>query len=316
MNGFFSRLQRMAHADSVLQVKLTASVLVVLLCWSLHRIATRVVQRRTEDVRIRYRWRKTSAYSAVGFGLFFLGYVWIERVESVGTFLGLLSAGLTIALRDLVADLAGWVFLMVKRPFALGDRIQIGDHAGDVVDIRVFQFTLMEIGNWVDADQSTGRVIHVPNGRVLTEVLANYSKGFELIWHELPVLITFESDWRRAKEILQETATRHAKHLGKEAQEKVRRAAKRFLIVYSKLTPTVYTREVDSGVLLTIRCLCEPRRRRGMEHALWEDILDAFGAASSVDFAYPTRRFYSYHQQGVPTAQAPIGGCKTARPRP
>ena len=304
MNGFFSRLQRMAHADSVLQVKLTASVLVVLLCWSLHRIATRVVQRRTEDVRIRYRWRKTSAYSAVGFGLFFLGYVWIERVESVGTFLGLLSAGLTIALRDLVADLAGWVFLMVKRPFALGDRIQIGDHAGDVVDIRVFQFTLMEIGNWVDADQSTGRVIHVPNGRVLTDVLANYSKGFELIWHEIPVLVTFESDWRRAKQILQEIAAKHAEHLGEEAQERIRRAAKRFLILCGKLTPAVYTKVVDSGVLLTIRCLCEPRRRRGMEHEMWEDILDAFASEPGIDFAYPPQRFYDRPREGAGPASA------------
>ena len=67
---------------------------------------------------------------------------------------------------------------------------------------RIFMFTLMEIGNWVDADQSTGRVIHIPNGKVFKEVLANYSKGFQYIWNEIPVLVTFESNWKKAKEIL------------------------------------------------------------------------------------------------------------------
>ena len=304
MDQIIARLRQIVSADTVVQVRLAASLLIILLCWVVHRVVMRVVQKRTEDIQVRYHWRKTSSYLALGFGLFFLGYVWVERFQSIGTFLGLLSAGLVIALKDLVADVAGWVFLMVKRPFALGDRIQIGEHAGDVVDIRVFQSTLMEIGNWVDADQSTGRVIHVPNGRVLTDVLANYSKGFELIWHEIPVLVTFESDWRAAKQILEGIATKHAEHLGEEAQERIRRAAKRFLILYTKLTPAVYTKVVESGVLLTIRCLCEPRRRRGMEHAVWEDILDAFGAEPTIEFAYPTQRFYDRPREGADAASA------------
>ena len=72
-----------------------------------------------------------------------------------------------------------------------------------LIDLRIFQFTLMEIGNWVDADQSTGRIVHVPNGSVFVTPLANYAKGFQYIWNEIPVLVTFESDWRRAKEILE-----------------------------------------------------------------------------------------------------------------
>jgi len=96
----------------------------------------------------------------------------------------------------------------------VGDRIQIGEHAGDVVDLRIFQFTLVEIENWVAADQRTGRVIHVPNGRVFNEVVANYSRGFEYIWNEVPVRVTFESDWEAAKAILQEIANRQATKLG------------------------------------------------------------------------------------------------------
>jgi small-conductance mechanosensitive channel len=209
------------------------------------------------------------------------------------TFLGLVAAGVSIALKDPIVNVAGWIYILLRRPIEVGDRIQIGEHAGDVIDLRISQFTLMEIGNWVDADQSTGRVIHIPNGKVFVEPLANYSKGFQYIWNEIPVLITFESNWEKAKEILLNIANKHAEHLSEPARAKVKEAAQKFMIFYSKLTPIIYTRVKDSGVLLTARYLCEPRRRRGSAEAIWEDILREFAKYDDIDFAYPTQRFYN-----------------------
>jgi small-conductance mechanosensitive channel len=180
----------------------------------------------------------------------------------------------------------------------VGDRIEIGGHRGDVIDQRLFMFSLMEVGNWVDADQSTGRVIHVPNGKIFTEVLANYSQGFHHIWNEVPVLVTFESDWRKAKRILEEIAGHHGTRLSANAEQKVREAAKKFMIFYSTLTPAVYTTVRDCGVLLTIRSLCDPRQRRNTEQAIWEDILDAFAKEDDIDFAYPTTRLYANDREG------------------
>jgi len=65
---------------------------------------------------------------------------------------------------------------------------------------------MMEIGNWVAADQSTGRLLHVPNRQVFANVVANYTKGSDYIWNEIPVLITFESDWKKARYVLQKIA--------------------------------------------------------------------------------------------------------------
>jgi hypothetical protein len=70
------------------------------------------------------------------------------------------------------------------------------------------------------------------------------------------------------------------------------------MIVYSALTPTVYTRVEAYGVLLTIRYLCEPRRRRSTEAAIWEDILQAFSECPDVEFAYLTQRFYDRRTEG------------------
>ncbi len=161
-------------------------------------------------------------------------------------------------------------------------------------------FSLMEIGNWVDADQSTGRVIHLPNGKIFTDVMANYSQGFQHIWNEIPVLVTFESDWRKAKHLLDDIAQKHGASLTDSAARKLREAANKFMIFYTKLTPKVYTTVKDCGVMLTIRYLYEPRKRRGSEQEIWEDILDAFAAHDNIDFAYPTQRFYHNDTEGKP----------------
>ena len=60
-----------------------------------------------------------------------------------------------------------------------------------MIDIRVLRFSLLEIKGWVDADQSTGRILHLPNGLLFKEPMANYTQGFRHIWHEVPVRITF-----------------------------------------------------------------------------------------------------------------------------
>jgi small-conductance mechanosensitive channel len=290
-------LQEHLGISSDVQAKLAASALALLVLYLLRFLVTTLIFRRVQEALIRYRVQKISRYISGTLGILIVGRIWFEGMGSVATFLGLLSAGLAIALKDPIVNLAGWLFLVWRRPFELGDRVEIGEHRGDVIDLRLFQFTLMEIGNWVDADQSTGRVIHVPNGLVFNSAQANYSKGFMYIWNELPVLLTFESDWRKAKEILTAIAMRHGDDASK-AEKAVKEAARKYMIFYNKLTPIVYTSVKDSGVELTIRYLCNPRQRRGSAQTLWEEILTAFAQHADIDFAYPTTRFYNNRTEG------------------
>jgi len=295
-------LQELTRIEVLTAGKLIASVAIIFGVAVIRWIILVVVARRWNDIKIRYRWKKTSLYLAFLVAAVLVGRLWLEGVGSLVTYLGILSAGLAIALKELVANFVGWVFIVWRRPFEVGDRVQIGNLAGDVIDLRIFQFTLLEIGNWVDADQSTGRVVHVNNGRIFTDNLANSSKGFQYIWNEIPVLVTFESDWRKAKQILFDIANRHGEELSQAAAERLRQAARKFMIFYTKLTPIVYTSVRDCGVLLTVRYLCDPRRRRATEQAIWEDVLEAFAGADDIDFAYPTQRFYDNTTEGKPGA--------------
>lgn len=272
--------------------QLAATFIVIFTLWLIRLIAVRIINRNVDESKIQYKWRKNLTYVTSFLGLFIIGSIWSEGFKSFSTFLGLLSAGLAIALKDPVSDFAGWIFLLWRKPLDVGDRIQIGEVKGDVIDIRIFKFTVLEIGNWVHADQSTGRVVHVPNHKIFTDSLANYTSDFEFIWNEIQVLITFESDWKMAKKILQEIADKHLKDFVEHAQQQVKRATKSYLIHYHYLTPIVYTDVKDSGVNLTIRHLTNPRQRRKIGQAIWEDVLDRFSEHENIELAYPTMRIY------------------------
>jgi small-conductance mechanosensitive channel len=265
------------------------SAVVVLLLLFARRGILAFISKHVDSQPVRYRWSKSTAYAAFVIGVLVLIQVWFTAIQSLGTFLGLLSAGLAIALKDLVADLAGWFFILWRRPFELGDRIEVAGLKGDVVDRTIFQVTIMEVGNWIEADQSTGRLIHIPNSMIFTQPLANYIAGFPYLWNELKIGVTFESDWKKAKRIIEELAADLAVDLKKDENAARRRDDDRFLIRYRKLTPIVYTSVSDSGILLTLRYICGPRERRGTAAVLWERILDAFEAEGDIDFA-PTQR--------------------------
>lgn len=268
----------------------TIVILVVLII--LRYVLLRIIYRRTNDSVILYRWRKRLAYIGSFIGFLLIGRIWFTGMTSLATFLGLLTAGLAIALRDPVSDIAGWMFIIFKKPFEVGDRIQIVEHHGDVIDIRFFKFTILEIGNWVEADQSTGRVIHIPNHYILRETIANYTSNFNFIWNEVPVTLTFESDWRKAKSIIEEIVNSHSKDYVADAEEQLRRAQRSYLIHYRNLTPIVYTEAKGNGIRLTVRHLADPRKTRGLNQLIWEDILDRFKEEKEIHFAHDTLRVY------------------------
>jgi len=283
---------------SSIQVKIIASLMAVIIFFIIRRLIQKYAVNNIKDIKIRYRTRQILSYTTFTLSAIIIGQIWFKGIQSITTYLGLLSAGIAIALKDPLVNLIGWQYILWRRPFDVGDRIEIGQKSGDVIDITPFNFTMMEIGNWVNADESTGRIIHVPNGHVFMQHLANYGKGFKYIWNEISVLVTFESDWKHAKSILEDIAKKRAAHLSKPAERKVVEASNKFMITDQRLDPKVFTKIVNSGVELTIRYLCTPLRRRRSEQNMWEDILTKFAKYDQIDFAYPTIRRFMNAEEG------------------
>ncbi|MCB1146389.1 MAG: mechanosensitive ion channel family protein [Leptospiraceae bacterium] len=285
------------------QMNFLYSATMILLAYFSYHIIGYLFRVKFDSPESEYRIRKAVRFSLTVITLTVLLKIWLKNFQ-VGTFLGLLSAGLAIALKDFLVNIAGWIFITLRKPFAVGDRIEVDKAQGDVIDIRIFQFSVLEIGNWSGYDQSTGRIIHIPNGFIFSHSLYNYFQGFNFIWSEIPVLITFESNWQKAKKILNKIIDNYSGNETKTAEKEIRKSNRKFMIRYQVLTPFVYTEVLESGVQLTIRYLCAPRTKRQSVHDLWEKILIEFKKHDDIDFAYPTTRAFLNFKESKQKIQA------------
>ncbi|MFW6382138.1 MAG: mechanosensitive ion channel family protein [Bacillota bacterium] len=274
--------------------KFILTILFIVLIYYLKNYISKKIDDKTEDISKKFRYNKVLNYISYGLGFVLIFPLWFRGLQGFMTFFGLFSAGLAIALRDLIANIVGRLYLIIRRPYSIGDRVEIGEVKGDVIDIRLFETSLMEIGNWVDSDQSTGRIVYVPNGHTLNKNVSNYTKGFEFIWNEIRILLTFESNWKKAKKIFQEVANIRAREINREARDKIINSAKK---EYKKLTPIVYTNVKENGIELTIRYLCEPRKRRTTNEEFWEEIIEVVEDNDDLAFAYPTYRIYNQESE-------------------
>ena len=303
MNKLVEFINNQIGISPEIQSKILISVLFILFIWILRRIIIRTVWRRIQDTKVRYQWKKSLTYITISLYIIILGSIWMNGLKSISTFLGLLSAGIAISLKDILTNIAGWIYIILRKPFVLGNRIEIDGDMGDVIDIHIFRFAMLEVGNWVDAHQSTGRIIYIPNGKVFTKPLANFHSGFNYIWNELPILITFESNWQKAKDILVNIINSSIEKVNNSMENQIKDASQKYMIRFEVLTPIVYTSVRDSVVLLTIRYVCEPRKKRSSEQTIWEKILIEFAKCSDIDFAYPTQRFYNNLAEGKSEAK-------------
>ncbi|AXI99444.1 Mechanosensitive ion channel [Cyclonatronum proteinivorum] len=271
------------------------SLVIILVLLLLRYLMIAFVFWKSKTPSVHYNFRRYSAQVFFVIGVFLIGRVWFEGFQSIATFLGLLSVGLALALRELLTDLAGWVYIIVRKPFEMGDRIEVAGVKGDVIDKRLFTFSVIEIGNRVDAEQSTGRIIHIPNNKVFSDPVANYTSGFPFIWHEIPVTITYDSNHTKAKELFQQVLETHAEMYVHEAQQALVQAQENFMLKYTILTPTIFLTVRENGILLSARYLCPVRKTRATEQAISLDLLQKFSAEPDIRYAFSNIRL---HQGG------------------
>ena len=120
--------------------------------------------------------------------------------------LGVLSLILGFALQTPITSLIGWVYLLIRHPYRVGDRIEIGDARGDVIDVNYLDTTLWEFGGpYLSTQHPSGRIIKFPNSLVLNETVYNYSWPlFPYIWNEIKFNIAYDSDLEFVAQVMKE----------------------------------------------------------------------------------------------------------------
>src|SRR6267143_1043527 len=253
--------------------KCVAAVVGILLIHGTFRLLEKALPRRFGQADARFRVRKFVAFSGYAAILLFLSILFEDRLGRLSFAIGVAGAGVAVALQDVLASIAGAFSIGFSRLYTIGDRVQIGDVRGDVIDIGLLRTTLLETGSWVSKDMYNGRVVRIPNSTVLKGTVFNYSQGFRFVWDEIKVLFTTDSDCQLAREMLLRVANESIGEYLVEAQASWKAISENYRSENPPLEPTVALAVNAASLEFTVDYVVDYTKRTTMKDRLFTNIV-------------------------------------------
>jgi small-conductance mechanosensitive channel len=194
--------------------------------------------------------------------------------------LGLVSLILGFALQTPISSLIGWFYIIIRTPYRIGDRIQVGDFTGDVVEISYLDTTLWEFhGDYLSNDVPSGRLIRFPNTLVLQSEVYNYSwRKFPFIWNELPFHIAYESDLAYVERTIKEVAKRELGDDMKDSIEKFKELVKQTPVDELEIKEypfVVFRTNANTWIEVSVTYLVPPKKASMVRSRLVKSIVAA-----------------------------------------
>ncbi|TSD00063.1 MAG: mscs mechanosensitive ion channel [Candidatus Peregrinibacteria bacterium Greene1014_49] len=225
-----------------------------------------------------------------------------SKNPNILTSLAIVGAGLAVALQDVVKDIVGWIMVLQKRLYILGDRISVGSYTGDVVDLSLFRTTLLEVHTSPTAavQERTGRTLYMPNAAVLTNDVISFNRTSDFLKSELKFVLTLESNWEKAEKILRAILTEiTGKHI-EAARDQYNSRTKTLFIQHDPLGSTLYTDIVGDGIEMTLRFTIPIGMRREVGSEIVREVLKRFSLESDIGLAYRTSMVYNTEHKPPP----------------
>lgn len=274
--GYFG----LAQADAAVLKRFTVGVIAVVVILTLGRVLDQYVIARMQDAAARYNVRQVARLlGMVLIGLVVISLLFANWYTALVS-LGVASLVLGLALQTPVTSFIGWIYLLMRAPYRVGDRVKIGDLTGDVIEVGYLDTTLWEFGgDYLGGDHPSGRIIKFPNSLVLEASVINYTWPlFPYIWNEIKFHVGYDSDLRFVTETMQRLAE---EELGQEMCEKVARfrellASTPVDELQVKEKPSAFVRVSDNTWLeATVRYLVLPREAGPVKSKLTRRMLEA-----------------------------------------
>ncbi|TGK10245.1 mechanosensitive ion channel protein [Leptospira fletcheri] len=231
------------------------------------------------DTSTQYNRRRLTRISFVLVGVISLLPVVFSGLSYLPTVMGLAGAGIVISLKDVTLNYVGWFLIHGSNGFEVGDRIEIEGVKGDVVNIGINRFTLMEVSIDPKSEQSTNRLIHLPNHSVILNKVYVIKERMGFVWDEFKVKIPHSADWKRAEEILNSIIKNESVIDRPQIDYTARELSKNYLVRLGITTPIVYILTEEGGVLFSLRYLTHIKEKRNQRANISKVILKEFDEA-------------------------------------
>jgi small-conductance mechanosensitive channel len=241
------------------------------------------------DEKGRYRRRSALSTIIIVFVIAVIAILWARTLQHTGTFLGLLGGGLAIALKEPLLAVAGRIAILFGGAYSIGDRIEVDKITGDVIDVGFFYTRMMEVGNWIGADQATGRIVQFSNSRMFGgTAVYNYTSNFSYIWDEVKIPVTYASNLATMRTILLESGEEYSRSYLEGAQSEFDKMKNFFVVPAIELKPQVFMKVTDNWVELTLRYLVEPKSRRAASNFIYEHAFKRLQGRDDITIASTT----------------------------
>ncbi len=204
--------------------------------------------------------------------------LWFPYLKNIMTIISFISAGITIAIRDIILNLFAGLYIKVKKPFKLEDRISIDGVIGDVVLINNLSFKILEVGDRINGEQSSGLIINIPNSYVFSKTLKNYNTAFKYIWDEITIKLNIDANLEKNKKEIMNiiNSNETVSEIPKKMKKEIKQATVDYRIYYNHLDPIIYTKVVDNYIELNLRFLTHPKKTRIIEDYFWTNLLKKY----------------------------------------
>ncbi len=238
--------------------------------------------------KIRYSLSKILTLLHLFIATLFVLRVWLPDSNTLLAAYGFVAAAVAFSIQDLFKNFIGGVVILIRSLYRVGDRIQIEDTYGDIIDIGILYTTLLEIRSWVAGDQSTGRIVRIPNGKVIYSDIYNYTADHSFIWDEVHIPVTHESDWKKAESILHTIITEATGELSVSAMEEISHLKSKYFLTNDDVEPHVYMTITDNWISLYGRYIVSARRRRTVQDKIMRQIKEQFDTEKKIEIASAT----------------------------
>ncbi len=243
---------------------------------------------RVNEVKTRYTLRKSLSLLVLAVSLLIVVTIWIPDPTALLVAYGLLGAGVAVALQDVFKNLAGSIALVAGGIYEVGDRIEVDGVHGDVIDIGLSYTRVLEIKEWVTGDQATGRIVTIPNGRVLGSDINNYTTDNTFLWDEIAIPITYDSNRERAEMLIHDIVEEETADLTDRAAGEIADIQKRYYMTERDTSARVFVEATDNWTMLYVRYIADVRERREYHARISRRIIDALQDADDIEIASET----------------------------
>lgn len=205
-------------------------------------------------------------------------FIWGQYIRNILTLITFVSAAFTIALREFIFNFFAGLYIKIKKTIEIEDRIELNGIKGDVINIKMMNFEILEVDDTKKRGQSTGIVINFPNSTIFTAPLKNYSKAFKYIWDELTLRIPLDADLNKTKKVLYKIVNNNdiIKAIPTKMKNQLSNIHTDYRIYYNQYEPVIYTEIVDNYIELQIRYLIHPKKARFVASTIWTKILESY----------------------------------------